>query len=96
MADGLLLTRKERVRDFWIKLAYGLVPSLVLVIAAFVLGGGAVGWTIAFFGILFGLMVATTARKPRGALIGGVAVALFLLLFQIVVAWFITHPIEKG
>ncbi|MHB8468489.1 MAG: hypothetical protein ACYDCH_01860 [Gaiellaceae bacterium] len=95
MADGLLLTRRERIGDFSLKLVCGLAPSLVLIVAAFLLGGGAVGWTVAAFGLLFGFVVAISAKKPRGALMGGVAVALFLLLFQIVVAWFITHPIQR-
>ena len=96
MADGLLLTGKERLRIFWLKFAFGVGPSLVLVAVAAVLGGGAAAYTIAFFGVLIGFLVATTAKKPRGALMGGVALAVLLLLFQIVVAWFITHPIEKS
>jgi hypothetical protein len=95
MADGLLLTRRERVRAFWLKFVYGLGPSVVLVAVALVLSGGAVAWTIAFFGVLFGLMVATTAKKPRGALIGGVSVAVFILLVQIAVAWLVTHPVVR-
>lgn len=96
MADGLLLTGKERLRVFWLKFAAGIGPSLVLVAVAAALGGGSVAYTIAFFGVLVGFVVATTARKPRGALIGGIALAVFLLVFQIAVAWFITHPIEKS
>ena len=94
MADGLLLTRKERVTVFWAKFAAGLGPSLVLVAVAAVLGGGAVAYSIAVFGVLLGFVIATTARKVRGALVGGVALAIVLLLFQVVVAWFVTHPIE--
>ena len=96
MADGLLLSRKERRRVFWLKLAGAVGPSLVLVATALALGDDAVGLTIAAFGLLLGFLVATTARTVRGALRGGVAVALVLLVFQIVVAWFVTHPIEKS
>ena len=96
MADGLLLTGKERLRVFWLKFAGGVGPSLVVVVVAAALGGGSVAYTIAFFGVLVGFVIATTARKPRGALLGGVALAVLLLVFQIVVAWFITHPIEKS
>jgi hypothetical protein len=95
MADGLLLTRKEKLRVFWLKFACGLGPSLVLVAMAFAFGLGAVGWTIAVFGLLFGFLVATTARTYRSALVGGIAIAAVLFLFQIVVAWFVTHPILK-
>ena len=96
MADGLLRTRGERLRDFWLKFAYGLGPTAVLALAALALGGGAVAWSIAVVGVLLGFMVATTARKPRGALMGGVAIAVLLFVFQLVLAWLITHPIEKG
>jgi len=96
MADGLLLSGKERLRIFWLKFAAGIGPSLVLVAVAAALGGGSVAYTIAFIGVLVGFVIATSARKPRGALMGGIALALVLLLFQMVVAWFVTHPIEKS
>jgi hypothetical protein len=49
---------------------------------------------IAVTGVLLALFVASSARKPRGALIGGIVCAVVLFLFQLVVAWFATHPIE--
>jgi hypothetical protein len=96
VADGLLLTGKERARLFWLKLTGGAGPSLVLVAVAAALGSGAVAYSMAVFAVLIGFVIATTARKPRGALIGGIALVVVLLVFQIVVAWFITHPIEKS
>ena len=96
MADGLLLSRKEKLRVFWLKFLYGAGPSLLLVITALAIGAGAVGWSIAVFGVLLGFLIATSARTYRGALRAGVAVAVVLFLFQIVVAWFVTHPIEKS
>jgi hypothetical protein len=96
MADGLLLTGRERRRLFWLKLAAGAGPSLVLAAIAVALGAGAVGYSIAVFAVLIGFVIATTANKPRGALKGGIALLVVLLAFQIVVAWFITHPIQKS
>jgi hypothetical protein len=96
MADGLLLTGKERARSFWLKFAAGAGPSLVLAAIAAALGVGAVAVTIAVFAVLIGFVIATTARKPRGALKGGIALLIVLLVFQIVVAWFVSHPIQKG
>jgi hypothetical protein len=96
MADGLLLTGRERRRIFWLKLAGGTGPSLVLVAIALAIGAGAVAYSMAIFAVLIGFTIATTAKKPRGAVIGGIVLLVLLLLFQIVVAWFITHPIEKS
>jgi hypothetical protein len=96
MADGLLLTGRERRRLFWLKLAAGAGPSLVLAAVAVALGAGAVGYSIAVFAVLIGFVIATSANKPRGALKGGIALLVVLLVFQIVVAWFITHPIQKS
>jgi hypothetical protein len=95
VADGLLLTGKERARLFWLKLAGGAGPSLILVAVAAALGSGAVAYSMAVFAVLIGFVIATTAKKPRGALIGGIVLVAVLLVFQIVVAWFVTHPIEK-
>jgi hypothetical protein len=94
VADGLLLTGKERARIFWLKLAAGVGPSLALAAIAVGLGAGAVGYSIAVFAALIGFVIATTAKKPGGALKGGIALLVVLLVFQIVVAWFVTHPIE--
>ena len=96
MADGLLLTGSERRRLFWLKLAGGAGPSLVLVTVAAALGAGAVAYSMAIFAVLIGFVIATTARTPRGALVGGIALLLILFVFQIVVAWFVTHPIQKS
>jgi hypothetical protein len=96
MADGLLLTASERRRLFWLKFAAGTGPSLVLVAIAAALGAGAVAYSMAVFAVLLGFVIATSARKPGGALKGGIALLVALLVFQIVVAWFITHPIQKS
>jgi FtsH-binding integral membrane protein len=96
VADGLLLTGRERARIFWLKLAGGTGPSLVLVVVAAALDAVAVAATMAVFAVLIGFVIATTARKPRGAIKGGLALLVVLIVFQIVVAWFVTHPIEKG
>jgi hypothetical protein len=93
MTDGLRLTRQERTRSFALKLAGGLGPTLVLVGVAALAGGKAVAVAIAVLGVLCGLVVVTSARTVRGAALAGIVVAALLLLLQIVLAWFITHPI---
>jgi hypothetical protein len=91
MADGLLLTRRERVRLYWQKFALGYAPSLLLGVIALALGGGSVGYVILIFGLLLGFFVASSARKLRGAVIGGVVCAVILFLLQLLIAWFVTH-----
>ena len=96
MTDRLLLTRGERFRIFAVRVGGGVGPSLVLALGVAALGGGTVAVAIAFLGLLLGLVVATTARTDRGAVVGGVVTAVVLLLLQVVIAWFVTHPIEKS
>ena len=94
MADGLLLSRRERARLFWLKFACGFAPQLLLGVVALAVGGGAVGSVILILGTLFAFFIASSARRPRGAAVGGLVCATVLFVFQLVVAWFATHPIE--
>jgi hypothetical protein len=91
VADGLLLTRGERVRLYWQKFAVGYGPSLLLGVIALALGGGSVGYVILVFGLLLGFFVASSARKVRGAVIGGIVCGIILFLLQLLIAWFVTH-----
>jgi hypothetical protein len=95
VADGLLLTRRERLRLYWLKVACGYGPSLALGIVALALGGGAVGWMILIIGAILGFFVASSAKKVRGALIGGIVCAVLLFLFQLVVGHIVSHPIQS-
>jgi hypothetical protein len=96
VADGLLLTRRERLKLFSGRLGGGLGPPLLLAVVVAALGGGAVAVAIAALGILLGLVVATNARTTRGAVIAGCAIAVALFVLQLVIAWFASHPIEKS
>jgi hypothetical protein len=94
MADGLLLTRRERLRLFWSKLGCAYGPPFLLGVASLALGAGAVAWMILIVGALLAFFVATSAKTVRGALVAGFVCAALLFLFQVVVAWFASHPIE--
>ena len=96
MTDQLLLTRGDRFRIFAVRFGGGVGPSLVLALGVAALGGGAVAIAIAVLGLLLGIVVATSARTDRGAVVGGIVTAVVLLLLQVVIAWFVTHPIEKS
>jgi hypothetical protein len=91
VADGLLLTRRERVRLYWQKFAVGYGPSLLLGVIALALGAGSVAYVILIFGLLLGFFVASSARKVRGAVIGGIASGIILFALQLLIAWFVTH-----
>jgi hypothetical protein len=96
VADGLLLTRRERLKLFWGRLGGGMGPPLLLAVVVAGLGGGAVAVAIAVLGVLLGLVVATNAKSNRGALVAGVAVAVALFVLQLAIAWLASHPIEKS
>ena len=93
MSDGLLLSRRERLARFETRFGAGLGPSLALVGAAFALGADAVGIAIAVTAVLCAVLVGTSARTVRGAVVAGLAIAVALFVFQLVSAWFITHPV---
>jgi uncharacterized membrane protein YecN with MAPEG domain len=94
MADGMLLTRQERRRLFFAKLGAAYAPPALVGVIALALGGGSVGWMILIVGALLAVFVATSARRVRGALIGGIVGAVALFLFQLLVALVVSHPIE--
>jgi hypothetical protein len=96
VADGLLLTRRERLRLFWGRLGGGMGPALLLAVVVAALGGGAVAVAIAVLGTLLGLVIATNAKSNRGALIAGLSIAVGLFSLQLVIAWLAGHPIEKS
>jgi hypothetical protein len=96
MADGLLLSRRERLVLFWEKLGAAYGPSIVLALVAALTGGGTVAVAVLVIGGLIALCVATSVRKVRGAIWGGIATAVFLLLVNLALAWFLSHPILSG
>ena len=51
---------------------------------------------IAVLGGLVALAIATSVRTTRAALIGGAIVALALVVMQVVLAWFLSHPVLPG
>jgi hypothetical protein len=93
MADGMLLTRRERRVLFWQKLGAAYGPVLVLAAFAALTGGGTVAVVCLIVGGLIAVCVVTTVRTARGALWGGIATALFLLVVQLAIAWLVSHPI---
>jgi hypothetical protein len=96
VADGLLMTRRERTSRFFRNLAGAFGPSALLALFALVAADAVLALVIAVLGGLVALAIATSVRTARGALTGGVTVALALVLMQIVLAWFLSHPVLPG
>lgn len=94
--DGLLLTRRQRLRGFGEKSALVLGPSLVLALVELASGL----WVVAVFVLaiagLTALAVGSTIRSRLGAAIFGLVLAGGILVFLLASGWFISHPIQKG
>jgi hypothetical protein len=94
VSDGLLDTRRERAAALGRKL--GLAAAPVALLAAFVgaTGGGPIAAAVGVLGGIAVLMLATSVRTPRGALVGGLVTTAVLVLMLLAVHWLVTHPIE--
>lgn len=94
--DGLLLTRRERLRNFGEKTALVAGPSSVLALVALGLGY----WVDAVFVLaiagLAALAVGSMLRSRIGAAVFGLLLAGGILVFLLASSWLISHPIQKG
>jgi hypothetical protein len=95
MADGLLLSRRERIRLFWQRLGAAVGPTAALAIGSLALGARVTAIVFAVLGGLVALCVATSARTVRGAAIAGVVTLAVIVLFAGAVNWLAGHPILK-
>ncbi len=93
MTDDLLLTTGERLGRFGRFLGLASLPTLVLALVVLATGGGFVAGVVAGLGVFIALSIATSVRTARGALWAGVFVAVGLLVVQVMIAWFVSHPI---
>jgi len=91
--DRLLWTRRQKATDAALKLSAALAPVAALVFFVLATGGRATAIALGVFGGLIALVVAADVRTPRGALIGGIVIAVVLLALQFATAWLIDNPI---
>ena len=94
--DGLLRTRRQRLRSFWEKTALVAAPSLLLVLVALALGLWVDAIVFASAAGLAGLAWGSSARTRKGAALLGLVVLAGCALFLYVTSWLIAHPIQKG
>jgi len=93
MSDRLLWTRRQKARDAALRLGALLGPVAALVLLVLATGGRATAVAMGVIGGMVALAIAGDIRRPRGALIGGIAIAVALLALHIAIAWLIDHPI---
>lgn len=94
--DGLLLTRRQRLRSLGEKTGLVMGPSLAL--ALVVLGMGL--WVNAVFVTAVAGVTALAAgsalRSRVGAAVFGILLAGAIVAFLLAAGWLISHPIQKG
>jgi hypothetical protein len=94
--DGLLLTRRERLRGYSERMGLIVGPSGLLALVGVALGI----WASAAFMAAVAGMVAVAAgsslRTRRGAAVFGLCLAAAIFVFMILVALVMSHPILKG
>jgi hypothetical protein len=94
--DGLLLTRRERLRNYSEKTALVAGPALILALVVLVLGDWVVAVVVAAIGGMTALALGSALRSRVGALVMGLLLAGGIVLFLLAVNWLGTHPIQRG
>ena len=91
--DGMLDTRRYKLRCFVENLVCAAAAPALLAAATLFLGGGAGSALVAAVGLGLALVVATSVRTTRGAVLGGFAAAIAIFLFLAAVDWLFRNPI---
>jgi hypothetical protein len=94
--DGLLLTRRERLRGFGERTGLIVGPSLVVALIELVSGLWAVALLVTAIAGLTALALGSALRARRSAAVFGLLLAGGILLFLLATGWFISHPIQRG
>ena len=94
--DGLLLTRRERLRGFGEKSVLVAGPSIVLALVELAFGLWAVTVFVLAVAGLTGLATGSMVRSRIGAAVFGLVLAGGIVLFLLAAGWLIAHPIQKG
>jgi hypothetical protein len=94
--DGLLLTRRERLRSYGEKTSLVLGPSGVLALVVLAVGLWVDSVLVAAIGGMTALAAGSSIRTRRGAAVCGLCLAAAILCFLLIVSWLISHPIQRG
>jgi hypothetical protein len=94
--DGLLLTRRQRLRGFSEKTGLIVGPSLILALVELAYGLWAVALFVLAIAVLTALAGGSMVRTRIGAAVFGLLLAGAILGFLLLSGWLISHPIQHG
>ena len=94
--DGLLLSRRQRLRGFGEKTGLIVGPSLVLALVELAWGLWAVALLVVAIAGLTALAMGSTIRSRLAAAVLGLLLVGGILLFLLASGWLISHPIQRG
>jgi hypothetical protein len=94
--DGLLLTRRERLRMYSERTALVVGPSLVLALVALAVGQWVVAVVVVAIAGITALALGSAVRSRVGAAVIGVLLVAGLLLILLAISWLGSHPIQRG
>jgi hypothetical protein len=94
--DGLLLTRRERLRDYTARTGLVAAPSLVFAVVVLAIGQ----WVVAVFVVAVAgtaaLALGSAVRTRIGAAVVGLLLVGAMVVFLVAAAWLASHPIQRG
>lgn len=94
--DGLLLTRRERLRIYIERTALLVGPSLVLALVALAIGQWVVAVVVVAIAGITALALGSAVRTRVGAAVLGILLVAGLVLVLLAISWLGSHPIQKG
>jgi hypothetical protein len=94
--DGLLLTRRERLRMYTERTALVVGPSLVLALVALAVGQWVVAVVVVAVAGITALALGSAVRSRVGAAVLGVLLVAGMILILLAISWLGSHPIQRG
>jgi apolipoprotein N-acyltransferase len=94
--DGLLLTRRERLRMYTERTALVVGPSLILALVALAVGQWVVAAVVVAIAGITALALGSAVRSRVGAAVLGVLLVAGLVLILLAISWLGSHPIQRG
>jgi apolipoprotein N-acyltransferase len=94
--DGLLLTRRERLRMYTERTALVVGPSLMLALVALAVGQWVVAVVVVAIAGITALALGSAVRSRVGAAVLGVLLVAGLVLVLLAISWLGSHPIQRG